>query len=81
MLWSRLASHSFVYGAELDGADPAKYTPSHTHLTPFLELKTEKEIKSDDDLLKLHQFKLIDWWCQSFLVGEICDGETLGIVQ
>ena len=44
---SRLASHSLVYVAEVDGVDPEKYRPPHAHLTAFVELKTSKEISNE----------------------------------
>lgn len=69
VLRSRLALHSLVYGAEVDGADPTRYNPPHAHLTPFVELKTTKEIVSDRQKQILHKFKFQKWWSQSFLVG------------
>lgn len=69
VLRSRLALHSLVYGAEVDGAEPTRYNPPHAHLTPFVELKTTKEIVSDRHKQILHKFKFQKWWSQSFLVG------------
>ena len=69
VLRSRLSSHSLVYGAEVDGADPSRYSPPHAHLTPFVELKVTKEIISDRERQTLHKFKFLKWWSQSFLVG------------
>lgn len=69
VLRSRLASHSLVYGAEVDGADPSRYNPPHAHLTPFVELKTNKEITTSRARQILHKFKFQKWWSQSFLVG------------
>ncbi|KAA0201200.1 hypothetical protein HAZT_HAZT007540 [Hyalella azteca] len=69
VLRSRLASHSLVYGAEVDGADPTRYNPPHGHLTPFVELKTNKEITTKRARQILHKFKFQKWWSQSFLVG------------
>ena len=69
VLRSRLASHSLVYGAEVDGVDPRRYNPPHAHLTPFVELKTTKEVNTDRERQILHKFKFQKWWCQSFLVG------------
>ncbi|KAF2367409.1 RAI1-like [Trinorchestia longiramus] len=69
VLRSRLASHSLVYGAEVDGADPKRYNPPHAHLTPFVELKTNKEITTNRAKQILHKFKFQKWWSQSFLVG------------
>lgn len=66
---SRLESHSLVYGAEVDGADPSKYKTPHSDLKAFVELKTSKELITDNDYRSLYRFKLKKWWSQSYLVG------------
>jgi len=69
VLRSRLAAHSLVYAAEVDGVDPLKYQTPHRYLDAFVELKTSKEIATERDRTKLHKFKLQKWWSQCFLVG------------
>ncbi|XP_042228671.1 decapping and exoribonuclease protein-like [Homarus americanus] len=66
---SRLESHSLVYGAEVDGADPSTYKTPHSDLKSFVELKTGKEPVQDRDYRALCRFKLMKWWSQSYLVG------------
>lgn len=53
---SRLDSHSLVYGAEVDGANPARYKEKHDDLSAFLELKTSKEVTSDKDQSNLTRY-------------------------
>ncbi|KAG0705269.1 Decapping and exoribonuclease protein [Chionoecetes opilio] len=69
MMRSRLQDHSLVFGAEVDGADPALYKAPHADLKAFVELKTGKEVTSEREQRTLHRFKMIKWWSQSYLVG------------
>lgn len=55
MVRSRLESHSLVYGAEVDGADPSKYKTPHADLKAFVELKTSKELITDNDHRSLYR--------------------------
>ncbi|KAK4301701.1 hypothetical protein Pmani_026172 [Petrolisthes manimaculis] len=66
---SRLESHSLVYGAEVDGADPSLYKTPHRDLSAFIELKTSKEVTSERDQNNMNRYKLKKWWSQSYLVG------------
>ena len=55
MMRSRLHNHSLVYGAEVDGADPALYKTPHADLGAFVELKTSKEVTSEREHRTLHK--------------------------
>lgn len=85
MMRSRLHDHSLVYGAEVDGADPALYKTPHGDLGAFVELKTSKEVTSEREHRTLHKFKMMKWWGQSHLVGiprVVCGfRDTSGIIH
>ncbi|XP_076033077.1 decapping and exoribonuclease protein-like isoform X2 [Oratosquilla oratoria] len=61
-----------LYGAEIDGADPANYDrrkgPPNC-MDSFVELKTSKLIETDRDDRTFRRFKIKKWWAQSYLVG------------
>jgi len=70
ILKGRLNSHTFLYGAEVDGKDPdclKNHTPESTK--SYIELKTSRIITSDRQNRNFCRFKLLKWWLQSFLIG------------
>ena len=73
---TRLGPHSIVFGAEMDAIQPRsdgevigdKETIDLNEDT-FVELKTSRNIEHEGQERSFCRFKLLKWWCQSFLVG------------
>ncbi|XP_073404909.1 decapping and exoribonuclease protein isoform X4 [Dendrobates tinctorius] len=67
VLLGRLASHSFLVSGEVDCKDPSSTNPSPPSC--YVELKTSALIRSPYQERSFHRYKLLKWWCQSFLLG------------
>ncbi|XP_075692533.1 decapping and exoribonuclease protein isoform X2 [Rhinoderma darwinii] len=67
VLLGRLASHSFLVSGEVDCKDPNSSNPSPP--TCYVELKTSAQIRNQHQERSFHRYKLLKWWCQSFLLG------------
>lgn len=68
---SRLGDNRLLYGAEMDGVSSEKVLaePINWKGVKFVELKTSRNVETRRQEENLKKFKLIKWWCQSFLVG------------
>ena len=55
VLRSKLGNHKFLIAPEVDVADTSSYSNKIDDLSSFIELKTSKEIKSDNDIRTLHK--------------------------
>ncbi len=74
---TRLGKHSVVYGAEMDGVAVSDSVLGSSggaealdlNREEFVELKTTKDLDHPGQERNFRRFKLIKWWCQSFLVG------------
>ncbi|ELU05819.1 hypothetical protein CAPTEDRAFT_186717, partial [Capitella teleta] len=60
---SRLDQHSMVFGGEVDCYSGDKKEKE------YVELKTSREMDKPNQLRNFKKFKLLKWWCQSFLLG------------
>ncbi|QQP55480.1 Dom3Z, partial [Caligus rogercresseyi] len=67
MYKSVLGDMSIVYGAEMDAVLEGSRKPFRPE--DFVEFKTTKEMQHERQRINFARFKLIKWWCQSFLVG------------
>ncbi|XP_040298706.1 decapping and exoribonuclease protein [Bufo bufo] len=67
VLLGRLASHSFLVSGEVDCKDPSSSNPSPPSC--YVELKTNAQMRSQHQERSFHRYKLLKWWCQSFLLG------------
>ncbi|XP_073497926.1 decapping and exoribonuclease protein isoform X2 [Phyllobates terribilis] len=67
VLLGRLASHSFLVSGEVDCKDPSSTNPSPPSC--YVELKTSAQIRTSHQQRSFHRYKLLKWWCQSFLLG------------
>lgn len=68
---TRLDKFSLVYGAEMDGYDSSERMGEKEVLVPekFIEMKTSRVIEHQRQQNNFFRFKVLKWWCQSFLVG------------
>uniref|UniRef100_A0A1B6KVL7 Decapping nuclease n=1 Tax=Graphocephala atropunctata TaxID=36148 RepID=A0A1B6KVL7_9HEMI len=69
---SKLNNHSLVYIAEMDGVhsdEPIDAAAFKNNTVPFVELKTSRHIETQRQDTNFRRYKLLKWWCQSFLVG------------
>ncbi|XP_012264501.2 decapping and exoribonuclease protein-like [Athalia rosae] len=68
---SRLAEHKLLYAAEIDGveSDEILAEPIDWDKKKLVELKTCRIIEDTRRHRNFRRYKLIKWWCQSFLVG------------
>ncbi|XP_056396925.1 decapping and exoribonuclease protein-like [Hyla sarda] len=62
-----LASHSFLVSGEVDCKDQNSANPSPPSC--YVELKTSAQIRSQHQDRNFRSYKLLKWWCQSFLLG------------
>lgn len=71
MFKSKLNSHRIMFGAEMDGVDSCVPVMSLDDLqkVEFVELKTCRKLQHLKQTENFKKYKLIKWWCQSFLVG------------
>ncbi|KAM4019566.1 decapping and exoribonuclease protein isoform 2-T2 [Anomaloglossus baeobatrachus] len=67
VLLGRLASHSFLVSGEVDCKDPKSTNPSPPSC--YVELKTSAQIRTPHQERSFQRYKLLKWWCQSFLLG------------
>ncbi|KAG9470367.1 hypothetical protein GDO78_018019 [Eleutherodactylus coqui] len=67
VLLGRLASHSFLVSGEVDCKDSSSSNPSPPSC--YVELKTSAQIRNSHQERSFHRYKLLKWWCQSFLLG------------
>ncbi|XP_056396923.1 decapping and exoribonuclease protein-like isoform X1 [Hyla sarda] len=67
VMLGRLASHSFLVSGEVDCKDQNSANPSPPSC--YVELKTSAQIRSQHQERSFHRYKLLKWWCQSFLLG------------
>ncbi|XP_063993581.1 decapping and exoribonuclease protein-like isoform X2 [Diachasmimorpha longicaudata] len=68
---TKLRQHTLLYGAEMDGvcSNEKLEEPLPLEGLKFIELKTSRIIENDRQLMSWKKYKLLRWWCQSFLVG------------
>ncbi|XP_034944728.1 decapping and exoribonuclease protein-like isoform X2 [Chelonus insularis] len=68
---TQLIHHHLLYAAEMDAllSDKKLVDPLPLDKLQFIELKTNRIIESSQQNENLKKFKLLRWWCQSFLVG------------
>ncbi|XP_054257492.1 decapping and exoribonuclease protein-like [Macrosteles quadrilineatus] len=69
---SKLSGNSLVYAAEMDGVcsdEPVDAAGLRSMKAPFIELKTSRHIETQRQDTSFKRYKLLKWWCQSFLVG------------
>jgi len=68
---TRLDKFSLVYGAEMDGYNTDTELGPEDTLIPdkFVEMKTSRIIERHRQQNNFFRFKVLKWWCQSFLVG------------
>ncbi|KAK7788557.1 hypothetical protein R5R35_011747 [Gryllus longicercus] len=71
MFKSKLNLHRLMYGAEMDGVESSDVVKNLEDLqaAEFIELKTNRKIQHPKQAENFKKYKLIKWWCQSFLVG------------
>ncbi|XP_046426717.1 decapping and exoribonuclease protein-like [Neodiprion fabricii] len=87
MFTSRLGNNRLLYGAEMDGVSSNEVLrePIDWKGVKFVELKTSRVIENRRQEENFRRYKLIKWWCQSFLVGieNVCCGfrDDDGIVR
>ncbi|NP_001088937.1 decapping and exoribonuclease protein [Xenopus laevis] len=67
VLLARLTSHSLLISGEVDCTDPSakKSIPP----TCYIELKSSAQIRNPHQQRSFNRYKLLKWWCQSFLLG------------
>ncbi|XP_063287520.1 decapping and exoribonuclease protein [Pelobates fuscus] len=67
VLFARLSTHSFLISGEVDCCDPLA-----TNSNPpscYVELKSSAQIRNPHQQRSFNRYKLLKWWCQSFLLG------------
>ncbi|XP_018420265.1 PREDICTED: decapping and exoribonuclease protein [Nanorana parkeri] len=67
VLLGRLASHSVLLSGEVDCTDASAANPSPP--SSYVELKTSAQIRNPHQQRSFNRYKLLKWWCQSFLLG------------
>ncbi|XP_068106431.1 decapping and exoribonuclease protein [Hyperolius riggenbachi] len=67
VLLGRLASHSFLLSGEVDCSDPSASNPAPP--SGYVELKSSVQIRNPHQQRSFNRYKLLKWWCQSFLIG------------
>ncbi|XP_072288051.1 decapping and exoribonuclease protein [Pyxicephalus adspersus] len=67
VLLGRLASHSVLLSGEVDCVDASATNPSPP--SNYVELKTSAQIRNQHQQRSFNRYKLLKWWCQSFLLG------------
>ncbi|XP_065199568.1 decapping and exoribonuclease protein-like isoform X2 [Planococcus citri] len=71
---SRLNGNGLLYGAEVDGVDHndsihESLNCNVLNKVKMVELKTSRHIEFEKQKLHHKRYKLLSWWCQTFLVG------------
>lgn len=67
-----LEKSRIIFGAEMDGIDqkvPIDKDSVDLNLFDFIELKVTRHITHPRQNQTFYRFKMLKWWCQSFLVG------------
>ncbi|XP_063794184.1 decapping and exoribonuclease protein [Pseudophryne corroboree] len=67
VLLGRLNSHSLLLSGEVDCSDPSSANPSPPFC--YVELKSSAQIRNPHQQRSFNRYKLLKWWCQSFLLG------------
>eukprot|EP00079_Xenopus_tropicalis_P028834 XP_012823852.1 PREDICTED: decapping and exoribonuclease protein isoform X1 [Xenopus tropicalis] len=67
VLLARLTSHSLLISGEVDCTDPS--ARSSIPPSSYIELKTSAQIRNPHQQRSFNRYKLLKWWCQSFLLG------------
>ncbi|XP_053577926.1 decapping and exoribonuclease protein [Bombina bombina] len=67
VLLARLASHSILLSGEVDCVDPSASKPQPPSC--YVELKSSAQIWNPHQQRSFNRYKLLKWWCQSFLLG------------
>nr|ADD24238.1 Dom3Z [Lepeophtheirus salmonis] len=64
---TELEGMAIIYGAEMDAI--FKSQKPEVNVEDFVEFKTSKEFQNDRNYQNFVKYKVLKWWCQSFLVG------------
>ncbi|KAM8952762.1 decapping and exoribonuclease protein [Pelodytes ibericus] len=67
VLFARLSTHSFLLSGEVDCCDPSASNANPPSC--YVELKSSAQIRSPHQQRSFNRYKLLKWWCQSFLIG------------
>ncbi|KAM4640669.1 decapping and exoribonuclease protein [Discoglossus pictus] len=67
VLFARLSTHSILLSGEVDCTDPAASKPKPPLC--YVELKSSAQIRNPHQQRSFNRYKLLKWWCQSFLLG------------
>ncbi|XP_075042658.1 decapping and exoribonuclease protein [Mixophyes fleayi] len=67
VLLGRLKSHTILLSGEVDCSDPSSANPSPP--SSYVELKSSAQIRNPHQQRSFNRYKLLKWWCQSFLLG------------
>ncbi|XP_053329060.1 decapping and exoribonuclease protein [Spea bombifrons] len=67
VLLARLSSHSILVSGEVDCCDLSASGPKPPSC--YVELKSSAQIRNPHQQRSFNRYKLLKWWCQSFLLG------------
>uniref|UniRef100_A0A8C5MWR7 Decapping nuclease n=1 Tax=Leptobrachium leishanense TaxID=445787 RepID=A0A8C5MWR7_9ANUR len=67
VLLARLSKHSFLVSGEVDCCDPQASNSNPPFC--YVELKSSAKIRNQHQQRSFNRYKLLKWWCQSFLIG------------
>jgi RAT1-interacting protein len=66
---TRIGRHRVVACGEVDCFDPATKAKPGMENASYVELKVTKQQTTDRDVSSFERFKLLKWYCQSFIAG------------
>lgn len=58
---TKLGEHRLLFGGEVDGLN--------VETNEYIELKTNRNLETNQQRINFHRFKLLKMWLQSFLIG------------